>query len=115
MINEVVGVKDNDVRMVMVENLIDCLMLFEEVFQKSSKGGYLFGGENIGFFDIVCGVMVGLFFVVEVFLGVKFLNEDIILGMFQWVEKFRVYEVVEFYLLIVVEFFEFVKKKFNVQ
>ncbi|CAF2063608.1 unnamed protein product, partial [Brassica napus] len=30
----------------------------EEAFQKSSKGGYFFGGENIGFLDIACGSVV---------------------------------------------------------
>ncbi|KAF2592369.1 hypothetical protein F2Q70_00045161 [Brassica cretica] len=30
----------------------------KEAFQKSSKGGYFFGGENIGFLDIACGAVV---------------------------------------------------------
>lgn len=109
------GAKDNDVRMAMAGNLTDCLTSLEEAFQKSSKGGYLFGGENIGFLDIACGAMVGPLSVVEVFSGVKFLNEDTTPGMLQWAEKFRAHEAVEPYLPTVAEFLEFAKKKFNVQ
>lgn len=74
LIDVVVGVKDDVGRMVVVGNLMEFFVVLEEVFQKSSKGGEFFGGENIGYVDIVCGVIVGLFFVIEVFLGVKFLS-----------------------------------------
>ncbi|KAL0701336.1 hypothetical protein Bca4012_057458 [Brassica carinata] len=114
-INAVAGAKDNDVRMAMAGNLIECLMSLEEAFQKSSNGGYFFGGEKIGFLDIACGAIVGPLSVVEAFSGVKFLSEDTTPGMLQWAEKFRAHEAVKPYLPTVAEFLEFAKKKFSVQ
>lgn len=109
------GAKDNDVRMAMAGDLTECLASLEEAFQKSSKGGYFFGGESIGFLDIACGSMVGPLSVVEVFSGVKFLSEDTTPGMLQLAEKFKAHEAVKPYLPTVTEFLEFAKKKFNVQ
>ncbi|VVB14009.1 unnamed protein product [Arabis nemorensis] len=113
-IDAVAGAKDDAARMALAGNLMECLTALEEAFQKSSKGGDFFGGENIGFVDIACGGIVGPLSVIEAFSGVKFLSPEATPGLVQWADKFRAHEAVKPYMPNVAEFIEFAKKKFNV-
>ncbi|CAN8235863.1 unnamed protein product [Cochlearia groenlandica] len=113
-IDAVAGAKDDAARMVLAGNLMESLAALEEAFQKSSKGGDFFGGENIGYVDIACGAIAGPISVIEAFSGVKFLSEDTTPGLLKWAEKFRAHEAVKPYMPTVAEFIEFAKKKFNV-
>ncbi|XP_018443112.1 glutathione S-transferase U12-like [Raphanus sativus] len=114
-IDAVVRAKDDAGRMAAAGNLMESLAVLEEAFQKSSKGGGFFGGESIGYIDIVCGVIVGPLSVIEAFSGVKFLSPDATPGLVQWAERFRAHEAVKPYMPTVKEFVEFAKQKFNVQ
>ncbi|CAH2066475.1 unnamed protein product [Thlaspi arvense] len=114
-IDAVAGAKDDTGRMAAAGNLMESLAALEEAFQKGSKGGDFFGGEDIGFVDIACGAIVGPLSVIEAFSGVKFLNPDTTPGLMQWAERFRAHEAVKPYMPTVAEFVEFAKQKFNVQ
>uniref|UniRef100_A0A1J3F0K1 glutathione transferase n=1 Tax=Noccaea caerulescens TaxID=107243 RepID=A0A1J3F0K1_NOCCA len=114
-IDAVAGAKDDAARMTMAGNLMECLAELEEAFQKSSKGGDFFGGENIGFVDIACGAVVGPLSVIEAFSGVKFVRPDTTPGLLQWTEKFKAHEAVKPYMPTLAEFLEFAKKKFTDQ
>lgn len=108
------GAKDDDARKALAGSLMENLASLEEAFQKSSKGGGFFGGENLGFVDLACGATVGPLSVIEAFSGVKFLRPDTTPGLLQWAERFRAHEAVKPYMPTVAEFIEFAKKKFNV-
>ncbi|KAL1187792.1 Glutathione S-transferase U12 [Cardamine amara subsp. amara] len=112
-IDAVAGAKDDAARMALAGSLMECLAALEGAFQKSSKGGDFFGGENIGFVDIACGAIVGPISVIEAFSGVKFLSPDTTPGLLKWAEKFRAHDSVKPYMPSVEEFIEFAKKKFN--
>ncbi|KAL1187793.1 Glutathione S-transferase U12 [Cardamine amara subsp. amara] len=114
-IDTVAGAKDDAVRMAAAGSLMENLAVLEEAFQKSSKGGGYFGGENIGFVDIACGAVVGPLSVIEAFSGVKFLRPDTTPGLLKWAERFRAHEAVKPYMPSVSEFIEFAKKKFNLE
>lgn len=113
-IDAVAGAKDDAARMALAGNLMENLAALEEAFQKSSRGGDFFGGENIGFVDIAVGAIAGPISVIEAFSGVKFLRPDTTPGLLHWAEKFRAHEAVKPYMPTVAEFIEFAKKKFNV-
>ncbi|ESQ28232.1 hypothetical protein EUTSA_v10019031mg [Eutrema salsugineum] len=114
-IDAVVRAKDDTEKIAAARNLMENLAALEDAFQKSSKDGGFFGGENIGFLDIACGVIVGPLSVIEAFSGVKFLSPDTTPGLVQWAEIFRAHEAVKPYMPTVAEFVEFAKQKFNLQ
>ncbi|CAN8304305.1 unnamed protein product [Cochlearia groenlandica] len=113
-LDAVASAKDDGGKMAAAGNLMECLAVLEDAFQKLSKGSDFFGGENIGFVDISCGALLGPISVIEAFSGVKFLREETTPGLIKWAEKFREHEAVKPYMPTVEEFVAFAKKKFGV-
>ncbi|XP_010460212.1 PREDICTED: glutathione S-transferase U13-like [Camelina sativa] len=114
-LNAAAGAKDEEGRMAAAGKLMECLGILEETFQKSSKGLGFFGGENIGYLDIACGTLLGPISVIEVFTGVKFLQEETTPGLMKWTERFGSHEAVKPYMASVDEYVAFAKLKFNIQ
>ncbi|KAJ1427736.1 Thioredoxin-like superfamily [Sesbania bispinosa] len=82
------GAKGEDERQRLIEEVREGLALLEDAFKKSSKGKAFFGGDQIGFLDIVLGSFLGWLSVVEIANGVKLLDQDNAPGLVKWAEKF---------------------------
>ncbi|OMP00998.1 hypothetical protein CCACVL1_03212 [Corchorus capsularis] len=64
------------------------LALLEEEYGKLSKGKPFFGGDQIGYLDIVFGCFLVWIQVIEKFNEVKLIAEDKTPGLFQWADRF---------------------------
>ncbi|XP_060214483.1 glutathione S-transferase U17-like [Lycium barbarum] len=70
-------------------------LLLEEAFIKISKGKSFFGGDNIGYLDIVLGSLLGWVKAQEIMDEVKILDETKIPNLAKWDERFCSNEVVK--------------------
>lgn len=70
------------------EQVIAGLQLFEEAFEKCSKGRDFFGGESVGYIDIALGCFLGWLKAVEKMVGIKLLDEEKIPLLMGWAERF---------------------------
>ncbi|PIN15203.1 Glutathione S-transferase [Handroanthus impetiginosus] len=100
-----------DSRTTIVAKIFEGLILLEEAFAKCSKGKPFFGGDNIGYVDIVLGSYLGWINVTEVTLGLKLLEESRTPGLAGWAERFRLHnavkdfvpeahKLIEFYMMV---------------
>uniref|UniRef100_A0A161ZJY6 glutathione transferase n=1 Tax=Daucus carota subsp. sativus TaxID=79200 RepID=A0A161ZJY6_DAUCS len=78
-----------------VARAVEGLVLLDEAFVQISKGKAYFGGDEIGFLDIVIGTMVNWIKAREVMANVKLLDETKIPGLVRWVDKFISNDVVK--------------------
>lgn len=78
---------------------------------KCGKGGDFFGGDNVGYIDIVLGSYLGWIKVTELMLGIKLIDESKTPGLAGWAEKIRSNELfkdvlpdpeklIEFYMMV---------------
>ncbi|KAK8945795.1 Glutathione S-transferase U17 [Platanthera guangdongensis] len=70
------------------DQIFVALLQLEEAFVESSKGKSFFGGDNIGFVDIVLGSCIAWLKAMDKFAGIKFLDEEKIPRLVEWAECF---------------------------
>ena len=71
------------------------LVFMEENISKVNKGKDYFGGENIGYLDIVFGCFLGWMKVAEEIGEVKLLVKNEMPNLEKWAEKFCSHEAVK--------------------
>ncbi|TYI33420.1 hypothetical protein ES332_A04G131700v1 [Gossypium tomentosum] len=71
------------------------ILLLEEAFVKLSKGRAFFGGENIGFVDIVFGSLLAWIEVIEKLSEMKLISEAKTPRLVQWADFFSAHEAVK--------------------
>ena len=67
----------------------------EEAFIKCSQGKHYFGGDRIGFLDLVFGSHLGWFRAVEKISGIKLLEEDKYPEITAWADRFCTHHAVK--------------------
>ncbi|KAG8383131.1 hypothetical protein BUALT_Bualt05G0152800 [Buddleja alternifolia] len=72
----------------LTEKISAGLLLLEEAFVKCSKGKPYFGGDNIGYLDIVLGSSLAWLKVTEIVVGIKLLDQDKIPTLSGWADRF---------------------------
>lgn len=70
------------------EKFLEGLVLLEEAFVKSSQGKGYFGGDNIGYLDVVLGSLLAWLRVREVTQGVAFLDKAKAPELAAWADRF---------------------------
>ncbi|KAF5199353.1 Glutathione s-transferase u18 [Thalictrum thalictroides] len=85
----VVAGKTNEEKATALEGAISGLALLEEAFEKLSKGKGFFGGDTIGYLDIILGSCLGWLKMTERLSGVSsFIDETKLPGIYGWSERF---------------------------
>ena len=77
------------------EQLSAALQLLEEAFVKLSQGKHYFGGDRIGFLDLVLGSHLGWFKAVEKISGIKLLEEAKYPEFTAWADRFCTHHAVK--------------------
>lgn len=77
------------------DQVYTALQHLEEAFVKCSQGKLYFGGNNIGFLDLVLGSHLGWFKAVEKIAGVKILDETQFPKLTAWAARFCAHHAVE--------------------
>lgn len=80
--------KEEESKAALVEKLFAGVTLLEEVFVKSSKGKGFFGGETIGFLDIVLGSFLEWVKAIEMMAHVKIFDETKSPALVGWAQRF---------------------------
>ncbi|KAL5725075.1 glutathione transferase [Ranunculus cassubicifolius] len=80
--------KDEEEKKAAFEGVRVGLEILEGAFVKISDGKGFFGGEKIGFVDIVLGSQLGWIKVTEKISGTAFINEAKTPGLYGWAERF---------------------------
>ncbi|KAK8359913.1 hypothetical protein V6Z12_A04G128100 [Gossypium hirsutum] len=88
------GTTEEDKRAAMAE-VSEGILLLEEAFVKLSKGRAFFGGENIGFVDIVFGSLLAWIEVIEKLSEMKLISEAKTPRLVQWADFFSAHEAVK--------------------
>ncbi|CDP00264.1 unnamed protein product [Coffea canephora] len=78
-----------------VEKLFEGLKLLEDAFVNSSNGKGFFGGEKLGYLDIVLGCYLGWVRAGEIFTGLKILDETKTPALVGWAERFASHKAVD--------------------
>ncbi|XP_006365140.1 glutathione S-transferase U17-like [Solanum tuberosum] len=84
-----------DAKKVVLQNIIEGLDQLEEAFVKCSKGKDFFGGDNIGYVDIVLGCFLGWIRGMEMMLGLNLVYEAQTPSLAKWAERFLSEKVVK--------------------
>ncbi|KAH7833418.1 hypothetical protein Vadar_006173 [Vaccinium darrowii] len=71
-----------------LEEVREGLMLLEDTFAKCGKGKDFFGGDTIGYLDIVLGSFLGWLRATKKLADIKLIDETKTPGLFGWAEKF---------------------------
>lgn len=71
-----------------VDHAVGLLVLLEEAFHKCGKGKPFFGGDRIGYLDIVFGSFLGWLRVRERVYNIKLIDEPKTPGLVKWAEAF---------------------------
>ncbi|KAL3379729.1 hypothetical protein AABB24_000441 [Solanum stoloniferum] len=85
----------NDAKKAVLQNIIEGLDQLEEAFVKCSKGKDFFGGDNIGYVDIVSGCFLGWIRGMEMMLGLDLVYEAQTPCLAKWAERFLSEKVVK--------------------
>ncbi|CAH9146666.1 unnamed protein product [Cuscuta epithymum] len=96
-----------------IDNFVEAVFPLEDVFKNCSKGGKFFGGDKIGFLDIVLGSFVGWFKANEVLNNVKLFDEIKFPNLSHWVDDFAAEEAVRDVLPSTDKLVEFAKVFFK--
>ncbi|KAK9116932.1 hypothetical protein Sjap_015879 [Stephania japonica] len=89
------------------------LELLEKALKDCGKGGAFYGGEKIGYVDIVFGSNLGWVRAVESMGEVKLLDEEKTPGLVGWAERFCSHEAVKDVMPETEKLIEFAKKVFS--
>ncbi|OAY79801.1 glutathione S-transferase U17-like [Ananas comosus] len=81
--------KTDEERAAAAEQAFSGLELLEEAYEKSFKGKRFFGGDNVGYLDIVLGCFLGWIEVVDIMFSVKLFNNAKFPLLAGWAERFR--------------------------
>ncbi|KAF6995052.1 hypothetical protein CFC21_011629 [Triticum aestivum] len=74
---------------------ISAMETLEGAFGESSGGKPFFGGDGIGFVDVVLGSYLGWFVVIEKMIGVKLLDAGRTPALAAWAQRFRMADAVK--------------------
>ncbi|KAF7084236.1 hypothetical protein CFC21_087907 [Triticum aestivum] len=74
---------------------ISAMETLEGAFGECSGGKPFFGGDGIGFVDVVLGSYLGWFVVIEKMIGVKLMDAARTLALAAWAERFRMADAVK--------------------
>ncbi|KAL3501311.1 hypothetical protein ACH5RR_035760 [Cinchona calisaya] len=87
--------KDEESKAGVLEKIFEGLTLLEGVFVKSSNGKAFFGGEAIGYLDIVLGSFLCWVKAAEIMAQVKLLDETKTPALVDWAERFISHEAIK--------------------
>lgn len=87
--------KDDEARKPYIEQMEEVLVRMEDVFNKSSEGKAFFGGDRVGFIDIVFGCYLSWLRVTEKMIGKVVLDEVKSPVLAKWAEAFAADPAVE--------------------
>ncbi|KAI3467417.1 hypothetical protein Pfo_024080 [Paulownia fortunei] len=101
----------NETRALVIGKIFEGLVLLEDAFVKCSKGKAFFGGDNVGYIDIVLGSYLGWIKVGETSVGLKLFDETRTPGLAGWAERFHshnaakdvvpeAHKLIEFYMMV---------------
>ncbi|KAJ8547840.1 hypothetical protein K7X08_021076 [Anisodus acutangulus] len=79
----------------MRDKVVKGTLLLEEAFIKCSKGKSLFGGDSIGYLDIVLGSLLGWLKAEEILTSTKIFDETRIPKLVGWMKRFCADETVK--------------------
>ena len=77
-----------EAKKVAVDQAVEILVLLEEAFKKCSKGKPFFGGDRIGYIDIVFGSFLGWLRARETLYDIKLLHQAKTPELVKWAERF---------------------------
>ncbi|KAL3631101.1 Glutathione S-transferase U1 [Castilleja foliolosa] len=81
--------KEGETRAATMGKIIEGVLLLESAFVECSKGKGFFGGDNVGYVDVVLGSFIGWIKAIELmFPGVRFFDDINAPGLTTWVERF---------------------------
>ncbi|KAL3824190.1 hypothetical protein ACJIZ3_020219 [Penstemon smallii] len=86
---------NDEAKATVIGKVIEGLVLLEAAFVKCSKGKSFFGGDNVGYIDIVLGSYFGWIKVLESVGGLKLLDGTRTPGLAGWAERFLSHNVVK--------------------
>ncbi|CAI9092776.1 OLC1v1028106C1 [Oldenlandia corymbosa var. corymbosa] len=78
-----------------LEKILEGVILLEDAFVKCSNGNGFFGGDKLGYLDLVLGCYLGWLKVSEVNSDVKILDETKTPALVGWAERFKSHEAVK--------------------
>ena len=88
LVRNLINATDEQSKAAAAEKVFEGLKLLEDAFVNSSKGKGFFGGEKLGFLDIVLGCYLGWVRAGEIFTGLKILDETKTPALVGWAERF---------------------------
>ncbi|KAL3501308.1 hypothetical protein ACH5RR_035757 [Cinchona calisaya] len=91
---ELRNAKDEESKAGVLGKIFEGLTLLEGVFVKSSNGKGYFGGETIGYLDIVLGSFLGWVKAAEIMAQLKILDETKTPALVDWAERFVSHEAI---------------------
>ncbi|CAI9092766.1 OLC1v1028096C1 [Oldenlandia corymbosa var. corymbosa] len=87
--------QDEESRAAVLEKMTEGLVPLEDVFLKFSNGKGFFGGDTLGYIDIVLGCYLRGINATEIHLGRKILDETKIPALAEWARRFISHEAVK--------------------
>lgn len=93
---ELMKAKEEDSKPALREKIYEeGLVVLEDAFFKCSKGKAFFGGETIGYLDIVLGCFLGWLKIVDTLGELKIFDEKRIPGLVGWAERFLSHKITQ--------------------
>lgn len=101
----------DEARAAIVGRIFEGTALLEEAFVKCSKGKAYFGGDNLGYIDVVLGSYLVWIKLTESATGLRFFDETRSPGLAEWAERFSSHDaakdvlpdgskLMEFYMMV---------------
>ncbi|KAL9270617.1 Glutathione S-transferase U18-like protein, partial [Drosera capensis] len=78
-----------------VSKFKEVLVLLEDAFLKNSRGKPFFGGDEMGYIDIVIGAFAGWFKTIEKAFNLKLLDEATTPNLLAWIDAFLAHPAVK--------------------
>ncbi|XP_057777079.1 glutathione S-transferase U17-like isoform X1 [Salvia miltiorrhiza] len=79
--------KDKDAKKGIIKKMSENFILLEDAFVSCGEGKGFFGGDEVGYVDIVLGCFVGSMRAIEIVMDVKFLDKNTSPGLVAWAER----------------------------
>ncbi|KAK4358160.1 hypothetical protein RND71_023770 [Anisodus tanguticus] len=95
LVTELRNAEGKEAKTAVLEKIYEGNLLLEEAFIKISKGKLFFGGDSIGYLDVVIGSLLGWVKAQEIMDEVKILDETKMPSLAEWDERFCSDEVVK--------------------